>query len=449
MRNILIIGAGLSGTLVAVNLLKADCPDGLKIWLVDRNAPDALGPAYSTEEAFLLNVPAGIMGAYSGRPGHFLKWVQARGYPAEAGDFLPRKLFRAYIQEQFQEALAARSGNCRIEMIRGEATDAEMTEGRVRVSVRGHGDILADRVILAIGNARPANPPVRQAAVLQDERYFGNPWDVELSKRIQPDDRILFVGTGQTMMELATVLLERGHRGPITAISRRGLLPMAHQSTDPYPDFFAELEGKKSILQLLRIVRKHIRLAQDQGSDPRAVIDSLRPHSPGIWMNLPVEEKRRFIRHLFRFWEIIRSRVPLESAKRFEKYLASGKVSVLAGTLTNVQPHRDRLDAKYVDRKSRRPMELPVDKVINCIGPNLDYEQRDEPLVQQLLRRGMIRCDPLHVGLDAFPDGTLIQADGTPSTVLSTLGLPLRGILWETLAVPEIRAQAAELVRLV
>ena len=49
------------------------------------------------------------------------------------------------------------------------------------------------------------------------------------------------------------------------------------------------------------------------------------------------------------------------------------------------------------------------------------------------------------MGLDASADGEIIGADGDPSGVIHTLGTALKGILWESTAIPEIRLQAHKL----
>jgi len=61
MKNITIIGAGLSGTLLAVNLLRQYCSEPVRIRLIDRRNQNDLGPAYSTDEDYLLNAPGDKM----------------------------------------------------------------------------------------------------------------------------------------------------------------------------------------------------------------------------------------------------------------------------------------------------------------------------------------------------------------------------------------------------
>jgi uncharacterized NAD(P)/FAD-binding protein YdhS len=62
-----------------------------------------------------------------------------------------------------------------------------------------------------------------------------------------------------------------------------------------------------------------------------------------------------------------------------------------------------------------------------------------------LLKRGFIAPDELKLGMNALPDGTIIQKDGSISPYLFTLGTNLKGILWESTAVPELRVQAKQL----
>jgi uncharacterized NAD(P)/FAD-binding protein YdhS len=51
------------------------------------------------------------------------------------------------------------------------------------------------------------------------------------------------------------------------------------------------------------------------------------------------------------------------------------------------------------------------------------------------------------LGIDATPHGAIVNSAGVPSDAIYTLGPPLRGLWYETTAVPEIREQAAALAR--
>ena len=88
---------------------------------------------------------------------------------------------------------------------------------------------------------------------------------------------------------------------------------------------------------------------------------------------------------------------------------------------------------------------LRVAKVINCTGPRTDYSKYQHPLLINLLARGLIDHDPLALGLNAQPTGEVLRYRGGPTGWLFTLGAPLKGVLWESTAVPEIRRHAAAL----
>jgi uncharacterized NAD(P)/FAD-binding protein YdhS len=128
----------------------------------------------------------------------------------------------------------------------------------------------------------------------------------------------------------------RAHKGRIFAISRHGLLPLAHRGFEPYPSFFQEIKDSTSMLEIFRAVRRHLDRAEAHGIDKRTVIDSLRPDTQALWLRLPDMEKRRFLRHVFRYWEIIRSRIPPESGAIIDAMQASGQLEVLAGRIRNI-----------------------------------------------------------------------------------------------------------------
>jgi len=97
------------------------------------------------------------------------------------------------------------------------------------------------------------------------------------------------------------------------------------------------------------------------------------------------------------------------------------------------------------DRQTRSQRSVRVDRVINCTGPETDYRRIDDPLIKNLLAQGLARPDPLLLGLDVDSKGALIDFGGNPSPSMYAIGPARKGLLWETIAVPEIRVQASEL----
>jgi uncharacterized NAD(P)/FAD-binding protein YdhS len=444
---VVIIGAGLSGRLLAMNLLRAPPAPG-DVQLLDRRDERDVGPAYSgDEDCLLLNVPAARMGAFSEDQEHFLRWARRREIAAEPGDFLPRTLYRDYLLEVLAEAVEGRAAARSFAQGRSDVTDIAVEGGGATIHRRGQAPLAADRVVLALGNFPPRHPPVSDPSVLASNRYARNPWEPGVLDAIGPEDPLVLVGTGQTTVDLAVALDRRGHRGRVMAISRRGILPLAHRGFAAYAPFVSELEGCRGILDLVKIVRQHVVRAHSIGLDERAVIDSLRPITQSLWSRLPPDEKRRFVRHVFRYWEIVRSRIPPASDALVARMRAAGTLEVVAGRVLDLVETGTAVEVHYAPRgRATRVVEAAA-LVINCMGPESDWRRVDDPLVENLLARGLIRPGPADLGVDALPDGTIIGRDGATSDVLFTLGSTMKGVLWEVLAVPEIRLQAEHLAR--
>src|ERR1700732_31113 len=97
-----VIGAGFSGTLVALHLLR-QCPSGIRIHLIEKNSRFGRGLAYSTGNPnHLLNVPAGRMSAFSDRPHDFVDWLRTGGSddgaPIDGTSFIERSVFGLYVR---------------------------------------------------------------------------------------------------------------------------------------------------------------------------------------------------------------------------------------------------------------------------------------------------------------------------------------------------------------
>lgn len=443
---IAILGAGFSGSLVAAHLLKtANRP--LTIKLVERRRDIGRGIAYSTPNPrHLLNVSAGKMSAFPDDPGHLLRWLSynrsalAGFFPDgfDASSFIPRAVFGLYIQSILEEAEASAPSTLRLERINGEAVAIVPQGTGVQVALAEGDRITADRLVLALGNAPsglPANSP----------DYLRYAWSWDALDGLGADDPVLLVGTGLTMVDMVISLHSRGHRGPIVALSRRGLAPLPHHSTQPYPSFLTPETAPTTARTLTRRLRQEVNTALAYGQDWRVVVDALRPVSQGLWQRLPQPERRRFLRHLTPYWDVHRHRIAPAIGAVMQSLRDAGQLQIVAGRIANYEPGPEGVRVTYRPRRAHSTQTLTVSRVIQCTGAQLDYRTSSHPLIASLRDQGLIRPCALGLGLDTTADGTVLDGQGQRSTWLYTLGTPRRGQLWETIAVPELRHQAQTL----
>jgi uncharacterized NAD(P)/FAD-binding protein YdhS len=445
MKRIVIIGGGASGSLLAINLLNNAADRPLSITLVERSERFGRGVAYGTRmDSHLLNVPAAKMGAFPDDIEHFHRWLDERGHRFDGHDFVPRKIFGEYIRSVFDAASNRLPPNVQLRRVDAEVIAASANAAGVEVTLDNGERIVADLAVLAFGNFDPPHPSVTNLSYTSAEKYFRNPWGPRLYESISPDDSMFVVGTGLSMIDVAMHFHKTGHRGKISAISTRGLLPAVHDLGHTYPSFDQELRPMRRITDISKAVRRHIRNAESIGSNWRAVIDSLRPSTQQIWLDLPVAEKRYFKQHLSRYWNVARHRMPAEAAAVLDEMQQKGTLEILKGRLKEIT--LDDAGRFTIDYSTfGRSHTVTADALINCIGAESNFARIGSPLLESMRMDGLIRNDELEMGLDATPDGHVIGAAGVPSDRIFTLGTALKGILWETTAIPEIRTQAREL----
>jgi len=443
-KRITIIGGGASGTLLAINLLKLSGQKRVAIDIVEKRERLGRGVAFSTgDECHLLNVPAAKMGMFPDDVEHFHRWLGENGFEYEPSAFVPRRLFGRYLTEMFERSVCEDAPSSTIKFHNDEAVNIEFSDRTATVHLAYGSSIDADNVVLAFGNFLPPHPSVADLDFVDSPKYFQDPWSDRVARDIAEDDSVLIIGTGLSMVDFAMRYHRSGHRGKIYAISTRGLLPAVHKLGFSYDSFIDEIRPMTRITDILKSVRRHVDAASSDSSDWRAVIDSLRPHTQEIWLKLPTAEKKYFMQHLSRYWNVSRHRMPAEAAAVVDEMQASGRLTIMKGRLKTIDWNGTNFDVSYTS--DGRLAHVEPDAVINCIGSESNFERLDSPLVKSLFAAGRVRNDSLSLGLDALPDGTIIERDGTPSETLVTLGTALKGVLWESTAIPEIRSQARSL----
>lgn len=444
-ERIAILGGGASGTLLAAELLRrAEHP--LEIVLVEPRGALGRGPAYTTPFAVhVMNVPAGRLSARADDPDHFVAWLRRRDPAADAASFVPRALYGRYLQEVVTDAQVGARRLVALEHVRDEVVDlAARADGAFDVVLASGPALRADRAVLALGNLPPDALRRLVPAGGDSARFVHDPWTPGAFDGVGVGSDVLVLGTGLTAVDVVLGLRQRGHHARVHALSRHGLLPRVHAFGPAQVAPAWGLPGTPTLRAALSEVRRQLARS---GGDFRLVVDALRPRTQTLWRGLSPADRARFLRHLQPFWDVHRHRMAPQVSERLEALRASGALEVTAGRLDALRLDGPSVVVRFRRRGAVAHEEVRVAHVVDCTGP-APLARTSHGLVRRLLARDLVRTDSLGLGLDATPDGRLLSLENPRGDRLFALGPLLRGALWETTAMAEIRAQAAALARL-
>ncbi|WP_247268943.1 MULTISPECIES: FAD/NAD(P)-binding protein [Pseudomonas] len=453
--DILIIGGGLSGTMLAVQLLRL--PGQRRILIIEPRAELGRGEAYSAVElGHTLNGNAARMSVDPDNPDDLTQWLTAHiaagGWPESAEQnvpiselFPPRGLFGVYVQQRLAEArvVGAQHGST-VEHVRAEVVDLQTDADSVQMSLSNGQTLRGAYAVLATGMFPAARTPQKESSGLNAAAL--DPWDVAAMRQLDPQSTVLIIGSGLTMVDAVVSLEQAGHRGPIEVFSRHGLLPHVRRQPPAWVDFLAEDQSIRTPRQLLRELRRHCREAIAQGIDWQAPLDTVRAHIGRLWSQATDVQRRQFVRHVRPWWESHHHRSPPLSAALVERLHNEGRLRIQAASFKGLEP----MTGEGVSIRIRRRGEAQTCVVqgaalINSSGIEYDWRRVARPLPQQLLARGLVRPGPLALGIAAAVDGAVLDAEGRAGSRLFAMGPPLRGMWWESTAVTDVALQAKAL----
>jgi uncharacterized NAD(P)/FAD-binding protein YdhS len=450
-HTIAIVGAGFSGTLVAANLLKSQHWSATRIVLIERAERAARGKAYADREhPYLLNVPAGRMSADSSKPLDFLSFAQHRIPDATAEDFLPRSLYGQYLEATLLDAEVSAPPHVTFQRLRGDVRSIGKPgeDSDFNIQLADGRSLVADDVVLAMGNPPPAELPGTDALVGSGDCYIPDPWAAALT--VRPGETVLLVGAGLTMADVATAAaVASNEKIVIHSISRHGLVPSSQTAFSHAAckgDSTAMLRAASfSALTLLRRVRELVDETERSGGDWREAVTFIRNIAPALWQRLPAREKRRMLRHVRPYWDVHRHRLPSETLAKLHLLRRRRKLNIHAGRLEKFERVDGKVRITWRARGDQESQTLLVDRVINCTGPDYNVLRSHDPLMRSLLHQGLAVSDPLNLGIRTGPHGALIDSEGRPATNLFYVGPLLRAEHWEATAAQELRVHAERL----
>jgi uncharacterized NAD(P)/FAD-binding protein YdhS len=451
--HIAIIGGGFCGVMTAIHLMHGhEYP--LHIHIINKGYPFAKGVAYSPHTScLLLNVPDNRMSAFADKPDDYVNWLE-KNYPVNythedelTSGFSTREQYGQYLTHLWHKAVNQKDCNTFITTYDDYAYDMVEDSSRFYIYLKQHPVLTVDFVVLATGNVQPRMPSGIPLSFANSKYYFGNPWKNECIENLDPTKDILIIGNGLTMADTVLGLAVHGFTKNIYTVSPHGY--SLNPWNDTKPDYTGVdikeiLKGKIALSSLVQNLNRHRKIAQYQQQSMYHAIDAIRPYAQKIWQSINREEKQQFLKYLRHLWGSIRHRVPAKMHGFIEGMYAQKRVFTYKG---NVAALSEKDGVVNVTLNCDGVLKhVQVQRIINCTGPEGNLKLSANELLKNLEKRGIIYPDELNMGVNANPEnGSVIAHDGHYKNNLFVIGSNLKGILWESTAVPELRVQAQKL----
>jgi len=392
------------------------------------------------------------MSAFADKPAHYVQWLKSTYQPNAnetelAAAFSTRQQYGVYLSQLWQDAVSKLDNDKTIRIINDYADDIVKGANLLHITLRNTAALAAHTVILATGNANPAIPKGIDKTFLKSKYYFANPWGSPCMENISGPGDILIIGAGLTAIDAVIGLKHRGFEQTIHTISPNGYLIKPWQEDKlPYTgmDMTGIMNEAPPLLQLLRLVNTHRKIALKLGQSAYAIVDSFRPYTQQIWQGFSLNEKRQFIKYLKIFWEKARHRLPNQQHNLVAALLKNGRLVTHKGYIASITETNGEVTVKL--NSGATTSLIKVQRVINCISPETDIEKQENPLLNNLARKGMITAGPCRMGINACTDDhSVITADDELRSTIFVTGSNLKGMLRESTAAPELRVQAKKI----
>jgi uncharacterized NAD(P)/FAD-binding protein YdhS len=433
---VVVVGGGASGSLAALHVLRRYGAE-VAVDVVEPRSALGQGVAFGTQDPWhRLNVPSIVMSALPDEPDHFRRWAGV-----EPTAFPNRMTWGRYLGTVLAEAGEAPRAELRHRRARATAFEAG-SSSPLEVALDTGEVLAADALVIGTGNELPSLPgPL--AGVAGHPRIVVDPWAGDALDVVGDGSVVGILGTGLTALDLSASLIRHRPGVRVVAMSRHGQLPRVHE--DPWrpkpaqPAF--DVEAFRTFADPIAEAEARIR---NYPGGWRQGLDSIRPLHGDLWRAMDEPTRRRFLGERRRHWEIHRSRVAAEVIRDVHAWIDDGALEVRAASLAGVEPvagGRLRLTTMPAGA-GEGEATLETDWLLVATGP--DERASASPFLAAGLAAGLLRDGPVGLGIDADPDTLrVLDADGWPSCPIWALGPVIRGVLFEVIAIPEIRSQAS------
>lgn len=455
MRRVVIVGGGFTGAAVAIRLSR-EAKQPLEIIIIEpRSAPGA-GLAYDNPDPdHRVNGSAELLVLFPGDFRAFARWFTDSGGPsrdpqalwsASGVTYVRRSEVARWMQELLAAEMERNDSLVKIRHLRDRATDIARGGAGWRVTVAGGQGLEAETVVLALAGQVPGLPRgvSEQTAALPG--FIRNPFDAAALARVPTEGSVLLIGSGLTSADVVATLVRQGHRGTITAISRRGLRPapageapdvaaLIARLAEPVPRFLRRHGRDLGLMAAFRALRADVAAAAAEGRDLKQPFDDARDAASRLWPRFTDAEKARFLRHLKPWYDTLRYRMVPQTGAILAGLEAEGRLTYRAAHLVDVETAQGGKFRVGLRQRGGGTETQLVDVVINCTGPS---SFGGAPFFNGLMRGGHARADRFGLGLEVDDLGRVIDSEGRAQPDLRAYGLICRAHFGDMTAIPQI-----------
>jgi uncharacterized NAD(P)/FAD-binding protein YdhS len=447
-----IIGTGAAGVSLldalshlAPTSASAAAPGGLTVF--DGAPQPWRGRAYQSDlEAVLVNAPPVLMSIRHGDPEHYLRWLaeQEPRHPADPWlgvPLVPRAVYGDYLEATAHEAIARlRRGGWRVEVVEDWVT------GVAPLRTSGGTTRAVDHTVLGVGGGSPRD----QFRLSGQPGFVLEPYPLARTLAGVPADaRVAVIGSGLTAVDIVAALVARGHAGPITLLSRQGLLPdvqqrltrleLRHLTPENLPGSFAGMvalmeaelaehgQGIGPLVEEVTMPEHPVKRLERQLAEVdapymgrRLLVAAVHMLGTPAWRRLPPDE-RTMLRttHLRTVTRMASPMIP-GNADILRQLFDSGQLGLQAAT-PRIVPRGGGFRIRGLDEGAG---DLVADVVVNAVNPPAHAIPQDSVLLADALRVAGAVSLPADGGLAVQSDDVHVVGAVAADTSFVTPSVP-------------------------
>lgn len=471
-----IVGGGFAGYDTAINILDRAMqqashpdPDVYRIDIFEREAGlDAGGLAYGKAgKEHYTNIPARLLSPLEHRPMDLVDWLHDNSGLANFQDpalrdydlsqigpdnLVPRRLYQTYLMDRYETLLAdaiaagvavrpyydSSNGDEVLDITPHQQPGTSGYSLTLRHTPSASAQHQYNKVVLTTGHLGGRKPSVMANADENTrDRCVEDVWqehDILIRAVTQPHiNHIGVMGTGLTANDCVVTAYEYGYfQRPGTTMTLFSHHAYTHPTvpdvTIPSPVIQRQdiPDPPRDIQDVPNYVADIFDQYRAQGFDTWTIFRGLRPLIPGLIRDSGIDPRALAAMAQKNTALINTSVVGVgpEVGDIVDNLVQSGRVRIMSGIgLEHIQydPDTNAINATYPDKGDVKTMEF--DFLVNATGLTSDLKDTREPLLKNLMARGMVVSDPvtgIGVGVDAqfHP----VDQQGQPASDLYIVG---------------------------